>query len=94
MKAYIADNSCKADIYINGLELIVNGFCASHIHSLGPVFLEIRDPSLEMQLMRKAVSNNEKTALLRPLAADLLVSRWHGSIQRSQNRFSLRGGRT
>jgi hypothetical protein len=49
LRAYNADNSSKADVCISDLELWVKGSCVSNIQSVGPIFFDIIDPSLEMQ---------------------------------------------
>jgi hypothetical protein len=83
LRVYNADNSSKADVFISDLELWVKGFCVSNIQSLGPIFFDIIDPSLEMQWARQASAVDDKLAMLRTLSADVrwdgshLVSRWH-----------------
>ena len=92
-RVYNADSSSKVDVSINDLKLWVEGFCLCGIKSLGPIFLDQRDPSQEMHWVRQMLSSltfsvehakkKKKKALLRTLAADVhleggyAVSRGH-----------------
>lgn len=56
-RVYNADSSSKVDVSINDLKLWVEGFCLCGIKSLGPIFLDQRDPSQEMHWVRQMLSS-------------------------------------
>jgi hypothetical protein len=87
LRVYNADNSSKADVCISDLELRVKSFCVNNIQSVGPIFLDIKDPNLEMQWVRQASTVDDKLVMLRTLSADVRQDGGHQYLDGTQLTF-------